>query len=42
MSKANPKKYIPAHFMAHLLSGDRLRGYWTLLGRGQFRADHLL
>src|SRR5687768_15858724 len=36
MSKANPKKYIPAHFMAHLLIGDWLRAYWTLPGRGQF------
>jgi hypothetical protein len=24
MSKINPRKYIPAHFMAHLLIGERL------------------
>src|SRR5688572_25816302 len=42
MSKANPKKYIPAHFTAHLLIGDWLRAYWTLPGRGQFHADNMM
>jgi hypothetical protein len=42
MSKANPKKYIPAHFMAHLLIGDWLRAYWTRPGRGQFHADNMM
>jgi hypothetical protein len=38
MSKTNPKKYIPAHFMAHLLIGDWARAYWTFPGCGQFHA----
>src|SRR5688500_2258838 len=40
MSKANPKKYLAAHFLAHLLIGDGLLSYWTLPGRGQFHADN--
>jgi hypothetical protein len=42
MSKANPKKYIAAHFMAHLLIGDWLRTHWTLPGLGQFHADNVV
>src|SRR5690349_11974473 len=29
MSKANPKKYIPAHFMAHLLGSAYSEASWS-------------